>query len=383
MWMTPDQAPAGANGTLSDEQRLRALLRILRAINQARDLRSLLWLLARETSQSLGAERSTVFLFDPDRRELWSFVAEGLSEQIWFDVGHGLAGHVFRTAKTLIVNDVADDDRFNPEIDRKTGFVTRSALTVPIINSRGVTIGVFQAVNKAGGAFDTSDAEFLEAVAGEAAITIENVQLYDGRRRMFESLIAALADSIEARDPLTAGHSRNVMRYVSGMADMMRLDSDDRRAVECAALLHDYGKIGVPDDILRKPGALTEAESALMRSHVDQTTRILSGIEFEEGLRDVPLFAAQHHERLDGSGYPGGISGEAISLGGRMIAVADVFEALTALRHYRKPMLPEAAFAAIARESGSAFDPMVVNALGRHLASEGVLSEEFVEEALK
>ena len=371
------------NGTLSDEQRLRALLRILRAINQARDLRSLLWLLARETSRSLGAERSTVFLYDKERRELWSFVAEGLSEQIWFDAGDGLAGHVFLTAKTLIVNDVASDERFNPSIDRKTGFVTRSALTVPIVNSLGVTIGVFQAVNKTGGGFDPSDAEFLEAVAGEAAITIENVQLYDGRRRMFESRVAALAASSEARGPLTAGQGRNVMRYVSGMADMMRLGAEERRAVECAALLHDYGKIGVPDDVLRKPGALTEAESALMRSHVDQTTRILSGIEFEDGLRDVPLFAAQHHERLDGSGYPAGVSGESISLGGRMIAVADVFEALTALRHYRRPMTVEAAFMAIARKSGSTFDPIVVEALGRHLASEGVLSEEFVEAALK
>jgi HD-GYP domain-containing protein (c-di-GMP phosphodiesterase class II) len=377
-----DTRRPGLPDRLHDEARLRSLLTILRAINQARDLRSLLWLLAGETSKVLGAGRSTVFLFDPERRELWSFVAEGLSEQIWFDAKRGLAGHVFETGRTLVVNDVASDPRFNPAIDRKTGFVTRSALSVPIINTRGETIGVFQVVNKQLGDFDATDVEFLEAVAGEAAITIENVQVYESRRRMFESLITALADSIEARDPLTAGHSTNVMRYVSGMAGIMDLPGDLRRAVECAALLHDYGKIGIPDEVLRKPGALSESESAQMRSHVDKTLRILSGIQFEEGLKDVPLYAAHHHERLNGQGYPAGLAGDDISLGGRIIAVADVFEALTAQRHYRMPMSHEAAFMALASESGTAFDPVVVRALGRHLVSEGIISETFFEAAI-
>jgi HD-GYP domain-containing protein (c-di-GMP phosphodiesterase class II) len=368
---------------LSQEARLRSLLKILREINQARDLRSLLTMLTSETTTTLGVERSTIFLYDPARKELWSFVAEGISDQIWFDAKKGMAGHVFESRKSLIVNDVTNDPHFNPAIDRKTGFVTRSALTVPIINTRGETVGVFQAVNKIGGEFDAVDAEFLEAVAGEAAVTIENVRLYELRRRMFESLVTALADSIEARDPLTAGHSVSVMRYAKGIAAAMDLPPDIQRAVEYAALLHDYGKIGVPDDVLRKPGPLDAHETDLMRSHVEHTARILSAIEFEEGLRMVPQFAAEHHERLDGHGYPAGLKIPQITLGGRIIAVADVFEALTSRRHYRQPMTPENAFMALTAESGKSFDSGVVEALARHLAKEGILTEDFSQAALR
>jgi HD-GYP domain-containing protein (c-di-GMP phosphodiesterase class II) len=366
----------------SREARLRSLLKILREINQARDLRSLLTMLTSETTATLGVERSTIFLYDPARKELWSFVAEGLADQIWFDVKMGIAGHVFGSSKSLIVNDVSNDSRFNPAIDRKTGFVTRSALTVPIVNTRGETVGVFQAVNKKGGEFDGIDAEFLEAVAGEAAVTIENVRLYELRRRMFESLVTALAESIEARDPLTAGHSVSVMRYAKGIAAAMDLPPEEQRAVEYAALLHDYGKIGVPDDILRKPGPLDAGETSLMRGHVEQTVRILSSIEFEEGLKMVPQFAAEHHERLDGRGYPEGLKTPQISLGGRIIAAADVFEALTSQRHYRKPMTAECAFMALAAEAGRSFDAGVVSALARHLTKEGILQEGFAQAVL-
>jgi len=362
---------------MSREARLRSLLKILREINQARDLRSLLSMLTNETTVTLAAERSSIFLYDESRKELWSFVAEGLSDQIWFDSGKGIAGRVFGSGRTLIVNDVAVDPYFNPEIDRKTGYSTRSALTVPIIDTRGETVGVFQAVNKIDGEFDAVDAEFLEAVAAEAAVTIENVRLYEHRRRMFESLITALAESIEARDPLTAGHSISVMRYARGISAQMGMPAEEQRAIEYAALLHDYGKIGVPDDVLRKPGPLDMRETDLMRSHVEHTSRILSSIEFEESLRCVPRYAAEHHERLDGRGYPAGLKATQISLGGRIIAVADVFEALTSQRHYRKPMSSEDAFLAVATERGRSFDPEVVSALARHLVAEGRIREGF------
>lgn len=370
-----------SHGIPADEgggPRLASLLRITRAINQVRELRPLLALLASEASAAIGAERSTVFLYDESRRELWSFVAEGLERQIWFDAGSGIAGRVFRTRTTSIVNDTRSDPSFNPEIDRRTGFSTRSALTVPIIDTMGKATGVFQAVNKMSGDFDGDDAEFLEAVAGEAAVTIENVRQYEKRRRMFESFVSVLADSIEARDPLTAGHSLNVMRYSSGIAANLGMGTDERRAVEYAALLHDYGKIGVPDDVLRKPGPLDQAEAELMRSHVERTASILAAVEFEEELALVPIFAAEHHERLDGSGYPRGLSGDRISRGGRIIAVADVFEALTSVRHYRDPMSHSEAFEAIASQCGRIFDREAVAALGTYLVAEKLLQEDFV-----
>lgn len=353
-------------------RKLRALLRIMRAISRARDLHSLLVLLARETSRAVGAERSTVFIYDRERDELWSIVAEGLSERIWFDASEGIAGHVFRTIQPLITDDVTQEPRFNPEIDRRTGFTTRNAVTVPIIDPRTGCIGAFQAVNRTDGRFTTADVEFLEAVAAEAAVSIDNVLLFERRRRMLESLIRALAESIEARDPMTAGHSENVMLHAGGIARALGMLPGAVRAVEYAALLHDYGKIGVPDEILRKPCSLDGSESEVMRSHVEHTRRILTSIEFEDELEDVPRFAVEHHERMDGSGYPSGLSGAEISLGGRIIAVADVFEALTAQRHYRDPMTPREAFEVI-RTAEAAFDPAVVDALRRHLEETGRL----------
>lgn len=355
-------------GSLEDgSMRLESLLKILRAISRVRDLNTLLELLASETSACLGAERSTVFIHDRARNSLWSVVAEGMDQQIRIDATRGLAGHVLRTGTTLITPDVSRDPRFDSSVDRSTGFTTRNALTVPIRNTRGEVTGVFQAVNKSGGGFTGDDADFLEAVASEAGVTIENVSLYEHRRRMLESLIKALAESIEARDPLTAGHSENVMRYAGGISRELGLPAALVREIEYAALLHDYGKIGVPDAVLRKPDPLDAAETEVMRSHVEQTGRILSSIDFEEDLESVPRFAVEHHERMDGSGYPSGSSGDAISLGGRIIAVADVFEALTAKRHYRDPMSVGEALASIRSEAGRSFDQAVVEALETYL----------------
>ncbi len=380
--IAPPARIEGLPVALEDTRKLQALLRILRAIGQAKDLRSLIGLLASETSAAIGAVRSTVFLYDDSRRELWSFIAEGLSEQIWFGIDEGIAGYSFRNSSTEIVNDVSLDPRFNPSIDRMTGFSTRSILSVPIVNTRGYTIGVFQAVNRLEGGFDREDAEFLQAVAGEAAVTLENVALYEQRSRMFDSLIRALADSIEARDPMTAGHSMNVMRYSSGIARNLGLPDETVREIEYAALLHDYGKIGVPDQVLRKPEQLDEEETRVMRSHVDHTRRILFAIEFEENLRSVPRFAIEHHERLDGSGYPGGLSGAEISIGGRVIAVADVFEALTSQRHYRRPMTHADAYRCVTAGSGTEFDPAVVEALGGCLCDLGVMDGDTVRAIL-
>ncbi|NOQ22685.1 MAG: HD domain-containing protein [Candidatus Aegiribacteria sp.] len=316
---------------------LKSLLRITRAISRVRNLHSLITLLASETSKVLDVERSTVFLYSRKTDELWSYVAEGEMEEIRFNASHGIAGSVFRSQKTLILHDVSKDNRFNKTIDRTTGFITRNMITAPIINPSGICIGVFQVINKWDDSFTDKDAEFLEIVSSETAVTIENVRLLESRKRMFDGLIKALTVSIEARDPLTAGHSFDVTFLSGKIAEYMNIDSDTSETIYYAALLHDYGKIAVPDSILKKPGTLSEDEIALFRKHVQHTKIILSSIEFEGKLEQVPVFASQHHERIDGKGYPDGLKGDEISIGGRIIAVADVFEALTAKRHYREP----------------------------------------------
>ena len=352
------------------------ILHILRSIGSAHSIRQLITLLARETRIVLRCQRASVFLYDPDEEELWSLVAEGESDEIRFPSDSGIAGHVFETGLPLMINDVPGDRRFNPEIDARTGFSTRQLLTAPIVGPGGEKVGVFQLVNRLQGSFDHGDVEFLEAIAGEAAVTIQNFQMLESRRRMFEGLVNALAESIESRDPLTAGHSYQVMLYSVETARQMGLDSGQIETIRYAALLHDYGKIGIPDSILKKDGALTENERRIIKTHVAHTEKILSRIEFERGLRDVPRFAVEHHERLDGSGYPRGLGGDDISLGGRIIAVADVFESLTSQRHYRRPMPHSKAMAILREGVDSEFDREVVEAFSEVLGRLGLAEED-------
>jgi HD-GYP domain-containing protein (c-di-GMP phosphodiesterase class II) len=206
------------------------------------------------------------------------------------------------------------------------------------------------------------DKSLLMGIAPMIGVSIRNAELLLAKEREFHSTLQVLAASIDARDPLTAGHSEKVTEYAVGICDQMSLDTSSRECIRVASLLHDYGKIGVPDAILKKPGRLTAEEYNIVKTHSSQTESILERINFEGGFRDVPLIAGSHHERWDGTGYPRGLRGEEIHLGARIIAVADHFEAITSKRHYRDPMPVDIAISELVSFSGSYFDPSVVEA---------------------
>jgi HD-GYP domain-containing protein (c-di-GMP phosphodiesterase class II) len=365
----------GDTGSSLDTERLRTLINLVRAMTRAGNLRSLIRLLIQETSRIMEAERSSVFLHDRKTDELWSFVAEGENKEIRFSADRGIAGHVFRTGELLLIEDTSNDERFNPEVDLMTGFHTRNLLTAPIRNPSGRILGVFQVVNRTHNSLSRDDEAFFDAIINEAAVTIDNVTLSEDRKKMFDSLIGALVESIESRDPITAGHSFKVMEYSSEIAERLNLDNKTKEAIHYASLLHDYGKIGVPDEILKKEGRLTPEEHCIIQTHIDHTRRILDGIEFKEDLEIVPTFASQHHERLSGTGYPDGLQGNDISIGGRVIAVADVFEALTSLRHYRDPMSDSMAIGILTSAMGSEFARDAVLALRQYLIDTGRITE--------
>jgi putative nucleotidyltransferase with HDIG domain len=358
------------------EKRLRSLVDISRSLSKEVELTALLAVVARWTSEAVGVERSSVFLHDRERHELWTVVAEGEPREIRISDKAGIAGWVTARGEPVIVSDVTNDPRWNKEVDRKTGYTTRNILCVPMDDAQGERLGVFQCLNRTGGGFTEDDVKFLQAIASQAAIYIQNARLLEARKRMFDSLVDTLAETIESRDPLTAGHSRGVMRYAVGAAQKMGLPAEDVEVIRYAALLHDYGKMGVPDHILRKPTTLTPAEYEVIKKHVLHTQQILARIHFEERLRDVPAVAAHHHERIDGSGYPKGLRGDDISLGGKVIAVADVFDAMTSRRHYRGPMSVTLAVELISDGAGSQFDGDVVEALKRFLVEEGSIEAD-------
>ena len=212
-----------------------------------------------------------------------------------------------------------------------------------------------------------SDISQLMAIASVIGIGIKKVQLLQAREVQFKSIIKVLASSIDARDPLTAGHSEKVAIYADEIAKRMGFSPKERDVIRIASLLHDYGKIAVPDQILKKNGSLSVDEFEIIKTHADKTASILQQISFEDDYSSIPYIAGAHHERIDGHGYPKSLEGKEIPLEAKIIAAADFYDAITSQRHYRNPMPFDEAFSLLKSESGSHLDPEVVNVFCQYL----------------
>jgi len=214
-----------------------------------------------------------------------------------------------------------------------------------------------------------SDLSLLMGVASVIGLSIRNAELHEERTRQLKSILRALAASIDARDPFTAGHSEKVTEYAVGICKEMNVPPDYTEIVGVAASLHDYGKIGISDALLKKEGLLTEEEYETIKTHAEKTRKILDNIEFSGLYSLIPAIAEAHHEKLDGTGYPRGLKGDEIPLGSRIIAVADFFEAITADRLYREPIPVKDAIAMLRRESDVHFSRDIVEAFIRFYTS--------------
>jgi hypothetical protein len=214
-----------------------------------------------------------------------------------------------------------------------------------------------------------SDINLLMGIAPEIGISVHNALLTEDRERQFRSILRTLAASIDARDNLTAGHSERVTEYAMAICAEMGVPRELTEAIRVAAQLHDYGKIGIKDSILKKSGPLTGKEREEIKTHVVKTQDILERINFSGVYQQVPFIAGAHHERLDGTGYPRGLKGDEIPLGARIIAVADFFEAITAKRHYHEPQPLVEALKLLEKEGGHHLDKAVIRALLKSLDS--------------
>ena len=172
--------------------------------------------------------------------------------------------------------------------------------------------------------------------------------------------------SIDAKDQLTAGHSKRVTEYAVGIARELGFEETDVDVLGMAALLHDYGKLGTDESILKKPGKLSPEEFEHIKQHVQDTRDILDKMYFMRKYRSVPLVASCHHENLDGTGYSRGLKGSEIPFMSRIITVADVFEALISDRHYRKAYSQEEAFEILEQDAGTKYDENIIAALKRY-----------------
>ena len=353
----------------NQEDPLIALLKVGRTIAVETNIDTLLTIIAQEIKQALNADRCTVFLLDEEKHQLWSKVALGLEmQEIRFDSNLGLAGHVATTGETVNIKDAYTDNRFNKEIDMQTGYKTKTILCMPIRNLSHQIVGVFQVLNKKNGEFTQKDEDLLIAIGSSAGIALENANLFnrqkmliDEQKQLFSSFIDTLSASIDARDKITSGHSKRVTMYASLICDELNMDEKEKEVIKHASLLHDIGKIGIKDSILQKEGKLTSEEYDHIKQHAKITNDILGKIYVSKQFENVAQIASSHHERYDGKGYFLGLEGEQIPLGGRILAVCDVFDAITSKRHYRSKMEIQDAIKILIEGANTHFDKKIVD----------------------
>ncbi len=345
--------------------RLSRLLQIGRALASDMHLENLMDRVTEECAMLIGARRCIVWILDRAKSELWTALFPS-GKIIKLQLDEGMAGWVATTREYIISDEPHEDSRFKGKLESVFGYEVNNIMVIPLVNYKSETIGVMEVINKESGGFNTDDYLLLQAAAAQISMSIENSRLYNDLRRTFGSLTEVMAATIDAKHPISKGHSKRVAKYSIGIARELNLTEKDIEQIRIASLLHDYGKIGIDDSILKKEGPLTGGEYEEIKNHAKITHDIVSKVHFAEDLADVPLIASTHHERWDGTGYPFGLARETIPLGARIIGVADSFDAITSTREYKKALTFEEAKAEILAESGSHFDPLVVDAFARY-----------------
>jgi len=353
-------------------------------LSKENELNGLLQQVVHILETRLDYDRGLILLANPDNTRLVSKAGYGYKVSILNQLMLGEGFHLdkeyskgvfiecFKAQKPILVNDIDDikDDLSDRSLDFAKRMGVKSFICCPII-FENKSIGVLAVDNiKTKKALVQRDINLLMGIAPQIAVGIYNIRLVEARIEQFQSILQALVASTEARDPITAGHSERVTDYAVGICNELGLPTDYTDVIRVAASLHDYGKIGVDDAILKKNGRLDDEEFEHIKTHAVKTRKILERVNFEGLYRKVPDIAASHHEKMDGSGYPEGLKGEEIPLGARVIAVADVYEALTSRRHYRDPMPVNEALDILVENIGNHFDRQCVGAFIKYFNSQ-------------
>jgi putative nucleotidyltransferase with HDIG domain len=260
--------------------------------------------------------------------------------------------------EVLVVEDAKADARLQNAVSVVAAGV-RSAISVPLLGRSGPIGALYADRTALRETFEGQQIDFAAAFAAHAAAALETAQLYDDREQHFRLTLEALAKAIDARDKYTAGHSERVTTYTLVLARAMKLPDADLEVLSRAGMLHDIGKVGVPDYVLLKPAALDPAERAIIESHVTIGYEMLKELPF---LRDALPAIRGHHERWDGKGYPDKLAGNGIHLYARIMTVADSYDAMTSARPYRAALPTDEAARRVRADAGTQFDPAVVRA---------------------
>ncbi len=356
----------GINSSLNEAiNRLSALNQISRMLGLQQDRKQIYRMAVSLPMELLKAEIGHLLLLEEERGTLVMEYSQGLEESRGMTrrshpVGNGLAGWVATHKKPLLVEDFDKQDLFPPV--SKLGYARRTAISAPIMIGEKL-IGVISLINRGDGTlFTQEERTLLATIASETAMAINNALLMERIQRGYFSMVQSLIVAVESKDVYTKGHSERVTQYSLLIGEQMGLTMEQLEIVQQAAVLHDIGKITVELSILNKPTFLDLDEYEKIKDHPLTGFRILEPIDFDERIK---LCVLQHHERLDGKGYPKGCKGDDLLLESRILSAADAFDAMTTKRPYRNPLSVAEALREMEKCSGTQFDPEVVQVLHR------------------
>ncbi len=348
-------------------RRLDALLNIDQAIMGSFDLQVTLDVILEHLCTQLAVDAVAVLSYQADLQALTFTQSRGFQtsalQTAELRLGEGYAGEVGLQREHVFVPDLnLEMGKFKKSpLFSEEDFV--SYYGVPLI-TKGKLVGVLEIYHRSPLDPDDEWVNYLKLLAGQAAIAIDNISLFNELQRTnvnltlaYDATIEGWAHALELKDMETEGHSRRVVKMTMDLARSMGISGEKLAHIRRGALLHDIGKMGVPDSILQKPGKLSEGEWEIMRRHPVYAYEWLSRIQYLVPALEIPY---SHHERWDGTGYPRGIKGEQIPLEARIFAIIDVWDALNSDRPYRKAWPKEKALAHIKEQSGKHFDPEVV-----------------------
>lgn len=369
---TADPYPGTGDGdggvALLSPDRLRnlsTLLEISRSLSSSLRLETVLDKVMDAVMDLTGAERGLLLLGDhPDelvvrvRRDATGPVSE-------FPYSQSVVDEVMRSGEAQVLRDAQHDPRFGKQ-DSIVSQSLRTVMCVPLLPVQAkAPIGVvYVDKHTPTQIFSQHDLSLFESLAGHAAVALQNARLHadlqrssQALRESYDATLMGWARALELRDRETEGHTQRVTELTVRLARAVGIEDGEIEHIRRGALLHDIGKMGIPDDILRKPGPLTDAEFSTMQQHTVYAFEMLSPISYLREALDIPYC---HHEKWDGSGYPRGLKGDEIPRAARLFALVDVWDALTSDRPYRAAWAPERTLAYIREQAGKHFDPDLV-----------------------
>lgn len=308
-------------------ENLKEIFEIAKNISSAMDVDTLLKRIDSSAEKLLGAEASSIMLLDEAKENLVFKVATGekggVIQKMKIKVGQGIAGTVAKEQKPLIVNDVASDQRFTGQMDKASGFITKSIICVPMFVEDEL-LGIVEALNKRDASgFSQDDLRVLESLAALAAVSINNARTAEDQRNFFVNIFEILITAIESRDKKMVGHSWRVTQIATSIGKQKGLKGREYKDLYYGALMHDIGLLHLRDDLSISEGVVTGRDRNPETNHPKLGSDMIKNINILKGAYPIIL---HHHENYDGTGYPDGVVGENIPLGARIVAVAEAVD---------------------------------------------------------